>query len=117
MFKKLRATTDVEFVDTENNISRLVPFDEIEKNDFNLSVSAYVQPKMGKEDVEPERVQAEARKIFIERLKNELDIDYTVCRLESKDCKKTVFSFVRFLGQIQEVINHYLERLEALKDD
>ena len=116
VFKKLRATTDVEFVDTENNISRLVPFDEIEKNDFNLSVSAYVQPKMGKEDVEPERVQAEARKLFIERLKNELDIDYTVCRLESKDCKKTVFSFVRFLGQIQEVINHYLERLEALKD-
>ena len=39
-----------------------------------------------------------------------------VCQLESKDCKKTVFSFVRFLGQIQEVINHYLERLEALKD-
>ena len=113
VFKKGRETTDIEFVDTENNISRLVPFDEIEKNNFNLSVSSYVQPEVAREIVDPEQLQMDARDKFIERLKNELDFDYTVCQLENESGnKKAVFRFMRFLEQIQGVIDHYLEAID-----
>ena len=108
VFKKGRETTDIEFIDTEHNISRCVTFDEIEKNEFNLSVSSYVQPEVAKETIDPERLQMEARGIFLEKLKKELDFDYTVCQLENEGGnKKAAFSFMRFLEQIQEVINHY----------
>lgn len=111
VFKKGKVTTDIEFVDSENNISRIVPFDEIERNDFNLSVSVYVQQETEKEEIDPEKLQTDARAVFIAKLKKELDFDFMVCQIEVEAGNgKACFDFINFLEQIQQVVNDYLAR-------
>lgn len=111
VFKKGKVTTDIEFVDSENNISRIVPFDEIEKNDFNLSVSSYICPEIEKEEMNPMQLQTDAREDFLAKLKKELDFDFMVCQIESETRNENAcFDFINFLKQIQQVINYYLER-------
>lgn len=111
VFKKGRDTTDIEFIDKENNISRIVPIEEVEKNDFNLSVSSYVSPEIEKEEIDPAQLQADARADFIARLKKELCFDLMVCQIESETGNgNAVFDFKTFLEQIQKVINHYMDK-------
>lgn len=111
VFKKGKDTTDIEFIDTENNISRIVPFEEVEKNDFNLSVSSYVSPEIEKEEIDPAQLQTDARAVFVAKLKKELDFDFMVCQIESETGNgNACFDFINFLKQIQQIINYYLER-------
>ena len=111
VFRKNKTSTDIEFVDTENNISRIVPFSEIEENGFNLSVSTYVQPEIEKPVVDPVRLQNEAREQFKKSLQNDLEVDLTVCILEA-GCGKTetAFSFIDYLQELQFILSEYIER-------
>lgn len=76
----------IRFHDLEHGISRHISAEEIEANDFNLSVSAYVQPpEPEKEPVDAWELQKQARKQSIIQLKQDLDFDRMVCELEGWD--------------------------------
>jgi type I restriction enzyme M protein len=57
------------------HISRLVDIEEIQKNDYNLSVSAYIEPKDTKEKIDIKKLNAEIKETVakIDILRNEID--------------------------------------------
>ena len=57
------------------HISRLVDIEEIQKNDYNLSVSAYIEPKDTKEKIDIKKLNAEIKKTVakIDILRDEID--------------------------------------------
>lgn len=57
VLKKNKKTTDVIFEDKEK--TRIVPFEEIEKADFNLSVNYYLQDEIEKEEVDIDKLNKE----------------------------------------------------------
>ena len=86
VLRKDKKATGISFHDLEHGISRHVMPKEIAANDFNLSVSAYVQPpEPEKEPVIPWDLQQQARKQSITQLKKDLIFDRMVCELEGWD--------------------------------
>lgn len=98
VLKKNRKTTDIIFEDGER--IETVPLSEIEENDFNLSVNIYLPEEVEKEYIDPIVLENEARRLFLERLKKELDFDKMVCEMEGISIKP-------FLNAIRAVVREY----------
>lgn len=100
IFKKNKRTTDIEFIDKEKNISRIVNFEEVAKNEYNLSVSCYVQEIIKKEILDPIFLQKTSRKQMIEKIKKDIEIDKMVCDLEG-------WNFNDYIYDLEKLINNY----------
>lgn len=98
VLKKLREITDIRFIHKERE--RLVPQAEIADNEFNLSVSSYIIEEVKREKVDPLALETEARKSFLLRLKNELDFERAVCKLEGWEIEP-------FITAIEDVLKQY----------
>lgn len=98
VLKKNKETTDIVFED--GGRTKIVSLNEITDNDFNLSVSTYIFDETEKEDVDPSVLENEARRLFLERLKKELDFDKAVCEIEGT-------SIIPFLKAIKKIVNEY----------
>ena len=99
IIQKCRERVGVEFIDMEHELQRFVKPKELEGNDFNLSVSSYVQPpEPEREPIDPWELQQQARRQGVQRLKNDLAIDRMVCELEGWDHSV-------YLNQIREAID------------
>lgn len=114
VFRKNKATTDIVFEDREAGLSCTATMDEIEANDFSLSVSNYVQPPQTHKEVNPTELQKNARKVFIEKLKRDLDFDFTVCQIENNDDND--FSFMEYLDAIEMVVKSYKDKVSRKRD-
>lgn len=104
ILKKNKSTTNVEFIDNENKLSRVVPFDEIVNNDYNLSVNTYVQKEVEKVIIDPNDLQQKARLSMCKRLRKDIEMDKMICELEGWD-------FNPYLDDLKNVVNSYY-RLE-----
>lgn len=82
VLNKSKTTTDVIFEDKEIDIERIVTLDEIVDNDYNLSVSLYVEKPIVKEHIDPVKLQHQARRGFLKKLEQELNFDLMVCQIE-----------------------------------
>lgn len=100
ILKKNKSTTNVEFIDNENKLSRVVTFDEIVNNDYNLSVSAYVQKEVEKVIIDPNDLQQKARLLMCKRLRKDIEMDKIICELEGWD-------FNPYLDDLKNVVNSY----------
>jgi type I restriction enzyme M protein len=103
VLRKNRTSTDIEFVDTEHNLKRLVPFEEIEQNGFTLSVPVYVAPEAQKEVRDPVKMQNDRRRCFKEHLKSELKFDLAVCQLEA--LREGPFSFATYVKELHTILD------------
>lgn len=101
ILKKNRPTTDIEFVDSEFNLSRKASLEEIEANGFNLSVSAYVQKEVKKEHIDPVQLQAKARKTMVQKLKKDIEFDKMVCTIEG-------WSFSDYIAELKALVDSYV---------
>lgn len=54
--KKNKTTTDIKFVDTVINKERVISFEEIEKNEFNLAIQRYVFEEVKEEPIDIDAV-------------------------------------------------------------
>lgn len=104
ILKKNKSTTNIEFIDNEAKLSRVVPFDEIVNNDYNLSVNSYVQKEVEKVVVDPNDLQQKARLGMCKRLRKDIEMDKMICELEGWD-------FNPYLDDLKNVVNSYY-RLE-----
>jgi len=104
ILKKNKSTTNIEFIDNEAKLSRVVPFDEIVNNDYNLSVNSYVQKEVEKVVVDPNDLQRKARLGMCKRLRKDIEMDKMICELEGWD-------FNPYLDELKNVVNSYY-RLE-----
>ena len=73
ILRKGKTTTDILFVDTENRLQRIVKYEEIEQNDFSLSVTTYVQKEEPKREVDPVALEKRARADVLRRVKAQLE--------------------------------------------
>lgn len=89
IFKKNKTTTDIVFEDRQLNKERIVALEEIIQNNYNLSVSCYIQEEKPKIIVDAIELQNEAREQMYNMLKHDIAVDIMVCKFENLD--KNVF--------------------------
>lgn len=83
VFDKGKKTTDIEFSELQSGRSRLVSIQEIEANDFILSVSSYlIEETLDKPPVNPIDLELEARRKCLLRIRKELEFSKAVCDIE-----------------------------------
>lgn len=100
IFKKNKITTDIEFIDSEKNKSYVATFEEVKKNDFVLSVNAFVQEETIKPKFNPTELQHNARKGMLRKIKADIEIDKMVCEIEG-------YNFNEYLIDIETLIKTY----------
>jgi type I restriction system adenine methylase HsdM len=100
VLNKNKKHTDVLFIDDNLKKEKIVKFEEIKNNDFNLSVNQYIQHDKVEVKINPIELQRQARQSFITKLKAELEFDKQVCDFE-KIC------FKEYLEEIKEVIIYF----------
>ena len=102
VLKKERNSSDILFVDTENDIEYLAKYEEVVENDYNLSVNTYVVKEVIKEIIDSKSLQAEAHKALKEHITKSLEFTRTVCDFENLD-------FQNFVLDILELVRKFLE--------
>ena len=98
VLKKNRDTTDIVFEDEEK--TETVSLERIKENDYSLSVSLYIEEEIEKEEIDPAVLENEARRLFLIRLKKELDFDKMVCEMEGISMKP-------FINSIRAILREY----------
>lgn len=98
VLKKNRTTTDITFEDGDR--VEAVPYSVVEENDFNLSVNTYLPDIIEREEIDPIVLENEARRLFLEGLRKELDIEKMVCEMEG-------ISIQPFINSIRAVLREY----------
>lgn len=98
ILKKNKQTTDVKFIHNEKEL--LVRYDEIKKNNYNLTVSYYIVEEPEKEEINPSDLENKARKSFLEKLRKELDFEKMVCEMEG-------ISMQPFLNDIKKIVREF----------
>ena len=102
IFRKNKETTDIEFVDAEKGISKVVGIDEIKNNDYQLSVSRYIFEEKISKKIDALETNNLARKQMIERLKSDIAFDAMVCQIEG-------WEHVGYLQQILDAVNYCID--------
>lgn len=88
VLKKNKTSTDIEFIDSSKDISRVVGIDEVRENNFNLSVSQYVQEEKEVEQIDIDSVNLEIINLVIKRVKDDFERFKMMSILENKNyCK------------------------------
>lgn len=101
VFRKNKNTTDIEFIDTEKNKRYTATLEEVKKNDFVLSVSAFVQDEVIKIKYNPNELQANSRASMIRKIKADIEMDKMICEIEG-------YNFTEYLLSIKKLIETYL---------
>lgn len=101
VFRKNKTTTDIEFIDTEKNKRYTATIEEVKKNNFVLSVSAFVQDEVLKIKYNPNELQANSRASMIRKIKADIEMDKMICEMEG-------YNFTEYLLSIKELIETYL---------
>lgn len=100
VFRKNKATTDIEFVDSEYNLSRTVELDEVRQSGYTLSVSTYVQKEEEREKIDIDKVNIGVREAAICQLRTSLEMERFMSTLSGLD-------FNQFVQDIQKVLDEY----------
>lgn len=98
VLKKNRKTTDITFEDREKQ--EVVAIDRIVENDYCLSPSLYIPDEIEKEEIDPAVLEKESRKLFLIRVRKELQFDKMVCEMEG-------ISIHPFIVSIRDVLNEF----------
>lgn len=80
ILKKNRKTTDVIFEDGERQ--ETVAIEKIIENDYCLSPNRYMPEEIKEEKIDPTVLEKESRKLFLDRVRKELQFDKMVCEME-----------------------------------
>ena len=106
ILNKSKTTTDIIFEDKELQEEKVVSFEEVKENGFNLSVSSYIFKEEQREKVDPVLIDLEARRGVIEFIKKQIDFEIAVCQLEGWDA--TPF-FDEMINTISEKKRYYAD--------
>lgn len=101
VLRKGRQDKHITFDDGDKK--RIVPFEEIKRNDFNLSVQQYIFEEVKKEEIDIVKIENEARAVLIDKVKAELAFSKFTGELSQAENHKQVFnSFIdNLIAEIQ----------------
>ena len=100
VLNKAKTRTDIVMCDTALSMERAVSLEEIRCNDFNLSVSTYIQAPKPEKVVNVADLERKARAAAVKRLKAELGFSMMVAQMEG-------WSIDDFLDELIQTIKSY----------
>jgi type I restriction-modification system DNA methylase subunit len=116
VIRKHRDSTDIEFVDHEHGISDIVPFEQVEAEGFNLSVSTYVQPKEPeKEKVDPVQLELLAQRGFLRKLRAEIQMSLFACKMEGMDVRPFLAEIKKVVASVEREVTQGKQQLKLFK--
>lgn len=105
VFRKNKSTTDIKFRDEELDMERVVPLSEVEANNFNLSVSTYVEKPITKEPIDIKSLNLQNERQTVDKLRAELAYTKSIYDMFQEDCRPEGFG--AFLAEIKQVISEF----------
>lgn len=100
ILSKNKTSTDIVFEDKELKLEKNVTIDEIQKNDYILSVNNYVYKENIKEVIDPWQLELKARRQMLSILDNDLKNDKMICEIEG-------YNFNIYINQLKDIIKKY----------
>lgn len=100
VLNKNKNNTDIIFEDKETGQERIVSLNEVQQNNYNLSVNLYIRVEDEKEEINPIELETTARKQFLNKLERELNFEKHVCEMEG-------ISIMPFIREIEEICKRY----------
>ena len=100
ILSKNKTSTDIIFEDKELKLEKNVTIDEIQKNDYILSVNNYVYKENIKEVIDPWQLELKARRHMLSILDNDLKNDKMICEIEG-------YNFNIYINQLKDIIKKY----------
>ena len=111
----------IEFEDLELKEKRRVPISEIEENDYNLSVSTYVQKEEEKEEIDILALNDELREVILKALDDKLNLEFNIVNTFSplglsKGYKELLEFYEKIIDVTEKHILRVKEVLESKKE-
>ncbi|MGF0096055.1 N-6 DNA methylase [Peptoniphilus sp. SGI.035] len=104
----------IKFVNLKDDLERDVQLEEIAENDYNLSVSSYVQKEIEVEEIDPIELRETIRNKFIQHVDDNLGIELFLT--ETFEDKKARLDLLKFYKKVLEVVEkHILNLKEQIK--
>ncbi|MDD7351968.1 MAG: N-6 DNA methylase [Peptoniphilaceae bacterium] len=101
----------IKFVNLQDDLERDVPLEEITENDYNLSVSSYVQKEIEVEEIDPVELRETIRNKFIQHVDGELELECFLAEAFGDiDAKKDL---LRFYQKVLDIVEKHILRLKG----
>lgn len=100
----------IKFVNLAEDLERDVPVDEIVENDYNLSVSAYVQKEVEVEEIDEEELRESVRGRFIDYVDSVLGVEFFLA-MEFGD-EKAKIVLLEFYKKVLDVVEKHIVNLK-----
>jgi type I restriction enzyme M protein len=107
VLRKNRSSKDVQFIDREHTLERMVTHDEIAGKEYSLSVSHYLQPVVEKTTVDERGLEMLSRAAAVSRIKSELAFSQLVSAISGYNIRD-------FVEDIRKALDEFEATLPAL---
>lgn len=111
VLSKEKFNGSIKFVNLAEDLERDVPVDEIVENDYNLSVSAYVQKEVEVEEIDEEELRESVRGRFIDYVDSVLGVEFFLA-MEFGD-KNAKLDLLRFYKKVLDVVEKHILNLKG----
>lgn len=102
IFKKNKTSADIKFIHNDKEI--IVPVERVAENNYNLSVSNYIDETPPREEIDGEKINADVRRSTLRILESTLKMEKMVCDLSGKSVKP-------FIDDLRKVIDDFEEEI------
>lgn len=106
VLKKDKKNTDIEFIDDEQKISRIVTLDEVREKGFTLSVNQYIDKKREEEEIDP-RIFESPSVITKRILRGQIEYTKNLIELRQMLGDKDTETFDEYLDKVEELIKEF----------
>jgi hypothetical protein len=94
----------------------IVPFEQVEAEGFNLSVSTYVQPEEPeKEKVDPVQLELLAQRGFLRKLRAEIQMSLFACKMEGMDVRPFLAEIKRIVASVEREVTQGKQQLKLFE--
>lgn len=108
----------IEFKDLEIDKKEKVSIDEIKENDFNLSVSSYVQEEIEQEDIDIFELNDETREITLKGIENRLAYEFDIVNtFYPMGMSKGYKELLDFYNSVIEIVEKYVLKVKEILND
>lgn len=107
VLKKNKATTDIEFIDTELDKNNIVSISQVAENDYSLSINNYIEKEIVKEHIDPLQLERDIRANILSSVRQELELSKLIYELEGSEA----FGMKDFITELEKVIKEYKEKV------
>lgn len=118
VLSKKKSDGFIEFEDLEIDKKEKVSIDEIKENDFNLSVSSYVQEEIEQEDIDIFELNDEVRRLILFNIEKKLASEFVIVNtFYPMGMSKGNKELLDFYNSIIELVEKYVLKVKGVLND